>query len=392
MLIAHSRSNILFLPLAWAVAFAVVTPSLAAVRPSRGPIFGYSDGQSVYASFDPVLTSEGTKLYQQPLVRSNVRESDGTLSYTFGLASDFTHMYRWRIHNGIYFGCGVGIEWWQQFATRIPLSDLDLFDDSDLISDEERERRRKKRYPHNPLLFDAHSLGVTPLKERYEKIIEGRTPTFIERFIDKDTVEVIPTHLAVYDVHADLLPLDDKRMLLFVLKKPHLEVWEGSFSFSDKFSNEHGRRFRWIGEWGRKPVEVIRADFDEPFFVAARGDDYVFVTQYGNIYVARKPVKGAKRKTEPYWVKEDQPVGRVITDLTTGKMFAFTMPLEREDGTFAKHIFFEIGDKPEAVAYDLKKVKASKAPFPLKQVRECADVLLEHKRIAAALKKATPER
>ena len=79
----------------------------------------------------------------------------------------------------------------------------------------------------------------------------------------------------------------------------------------------------------------------------------------------------------PVWTKERDPdrnpITFVITDLTTGRMFAFDM-----DETVG---FFEVSSPPLFEADRPEMVHDSKSPYPLRQVRDCVDTLIKYGKI-----------
>lgn len=354
---------------------------LAQVRPGRGPVLGYCDRQFVYAADDVAHDRQALSVFfRQPLLRPD-DELRNTEKFSFAAVKDHTRMFRWRIADNVYSGGSAGIEYSTLFTKRIPLSDLDLFDDANSVPYDDRESQRAKRYPFDSELLRCHHWVMDPLYDQYQKICEKRPPTPREERQPDGTIIRWKENPAAPEVSSDLLPVGKSSGKLFIMTNKRMEIWSVSFTYgADDNSTELVKHYSWMGKWKDKPDEVFDSTFDEPFFVMAKGDDYFFLTQYGNLYVSHKPVKG-KRTTAKCWAEADQPISRMVTDLTTGKMYAFTLPLERKNGTFAKPVYFEIADKPEPVEYDPKSIKPSKAVLPVKFIREAVDVLLAEKKI-----------
>lgn len=353
----------------------------AQVRPGRGPLLGYCDNQFIYSSADMAHNpSAASQIFRQSLVRP-LDELNKTEKFSFAMATDHTRMYRWRVFNAVYLGGSAGIELSTLHTKRIPLSDLDLFDDADPIPYGKRENQRTKRYPFDGDLLHCHTWSMDPLFDRYQKIKELRPPIVKEERRPDGSIISWDESPRAPEVSSDVLPFGKSNAKLFILTKKRFEVWSVRFIYGeDDRTNEFGKHYSWIGIWKEQPDEVFDSTFDEPFFVMEKGNDYFFLTQYGNLYVSHKPAKG-NRTTEKCWTEADQPISRMITDLTTSKMYAFTLPLERKDGTFAKPVYFEIAANLKPVEYDPKKINPSKAVAPMKVVREAVDVLIAEKKI-----------
>jgi hypothetical protein len=128
------------------------------------------------------------------------------------------------------------------------------------------------------------------------------------------------------------------------------------------------------GKWsGREPIAVA---FKEAFQVAARGDDYYFITTSGKVYRSPKPDKGKERKTEAVWEDAKRPVVAFLQDIDAGKSFVFCK--QDKDG---KGVYFELAAKPEECPYDARGIKPAKADDPLPAVLGYAKVLLADKKI-----------
>ena len=106
------------------------------------------------------------------------------------------------------------------------------------------------------------------------------------------------------------------------------------------------------------------------------GDRLVWTGKYG-----LRPGEKCLRKTEPFWNEADQPIDRVITDTASGQTFAFTMPIQRKDGTIAKPVYFPLGNKLKTKEYDESSIKPAKVESPMKEIRQAVEVLLQEKEI-----------
>ena len=359
-------------------------------RPWRGPVFGYCDGQYLYASDDRAISRSASKIFRQPLALSMPDEKDRTDRFSVGFPIDIhaKRMYRWRIAENVFFGTSAGIGANDCIAKRIPLTDLDLFDDSNPIPFENRHEQRAKRYPLNGDLSAVHGWGLDPLYSLYEKARDSRPHQFTEVVgLDGSVRYHLVKEPRFPNIFHDGLPIGTDKIKLLILENRQIEVWEGSFVHQKALPDDPNRIHLWESTWSKKPVETIRSLFNADFLVAARGDDYYFITDFGSIYVSPKPAKG-ERIMYPIWTKERDPdrnpITHVITDLTTGRMFAFDM-----DETVT---FFEIAPKFELEAERPEMVRDSKSPYPLRQVRDCVDTLIKYGKIKSPVKEPAKEK
>jgi len=354
-------------------------------RPWRGPVFGYCDEKYLYASIDGADFSTSGRIFRQPLVLAKLDERQSTERFTIEPYCDRERIYRWRIADKVYFGSSDGIGPFSAATRRIPLTDLDLLDDANPAADKQRAERRLKRYPFDRDLSEAHTWNLSPLADLYEKLCSTRPHQFTRVVgLDGSVAFNMIQEPKMPDVFRDELPVGRDKIKVFVLRGRRITVWAGSFAGPKPPADPVGVS-SWESTWSKKPVETIRSAFNSGFLVVARGDDYYFITDHGSIYVSPKPAKG-ERTMYPAWTKERDPdrnpITHVITDLTTGRMFAFDM---NESVTF-----FEVAPIPDLDVERPEMVHHSKSPYPLKQVRDCVDTLIKYGKIkpgAAGAKK-----
>jgi hypothetical protein len=128
------------------------------------------------------------------------------------------------------------------------------------------------------------------------------------------------------------------------------------------------------GKWSaREGVEVA---FQEPFQVAAVGEDYYFVTASGKVYRSPRPDKGKDRKAEAVWDDAKRPVVALIQDADAGKSFVFC-----KAGKDGKGVYFELAAKPELAPYDAAGIKPAKVDDPLPAVLGYAQALVADKKV-----------
>jgi hypothetical protein len=100
---------------------------------------------------------------------------------------------------------------------------------------------------------------------------------------------------------------------------------------------------------------------------------YLFVTDSGNVHIARPAAKGP-RTIEPVWVDKAHPVVALITDAATQKTYAFTRAADAKPG--AKDVYFELAEKPAERPYTpVPKADASDPTYPLNALLPFARVL-----------------
>jgi hypothetical protein len=142
-----------------------------------------------------------------------------------------------------------------------------------------------------------------------------------------------------------------------------------SFTVYRRKQEWDGKRLEWKGgRWEEE--EWLPAAIDEPFQVIGKGDDYFFVTRSGRLYSAPKPAKGKRRAIERIY-DDPRRIYAFVTDHAAGRTFLFC----RRSVKDGEPCFFELGGKPEPVAFDPSSVKQPKADEPLKTLLICARVL-----------------
>jgi hypothetical protein len=164
-------------------------------------------------------------------------------------------------------------------------------------------------------------------------------------------------------VHYDCLPTAADRCTLLILSGRRLTAWHGTIVFDEE---KKSRYLRW------SEAETLGADLDEPFFAAARGEEYSLVTASGKVYRVGK-AKDGSRKVETVWADAQRPVRVVLTDVDRGKTFAFGGP--GDPGTDAGGFFFEIKDRLEPRSFERGSIKPVKVGQPLRTVAEYAQIL-----------------
>jgi hypothetical protein len=345
----------------------------------RGPVFGYCDTKYLYASDDRAISRSASKIFRQPLVISQDEERKRTETFSVGFPIDIEakRLYRWRITENAFFGSSAGIGANDCIATRIPLTDLDLFDDSDPIPYDKRRDQRAKRYPFDRDLVLIHGWGLDPLYRLYEKARDTRPHQFTEVIdLDGSVRYDLVKEPKFPNIFVDELPVGTDKIKLFVLENRRIEVWEGSYVYEKPRPDDPEHVPVWTAAWCKKPVEVIPSAFNSSFQVMSRGNDYYFITDFGSIYFSPKPAKG-EREMYPVWTKERDPdrnpITHVITDVTTARSFAFDMA-ERVG-------FFEIAPIPDFEPERPEIVHTSKSQYPLKQVRDCVNTLIKYRKI-----------
>lgn len=313
------------------------------VRPGRGPLIGYVHQGKVWAATDAEPATTSCSVFQGALLSE--KPPDEFFLYAM---KDLEHSYVWRISQNLFWQ-GTGRPISDNRIYQYALEDFKMFDSR---KPDERGRKIRERYPAD-LLLSQKQLWMLPVLG-------------LARDQKQDT-----------DVYYDFYPTGVKKLLIFQLHKKTIQILQCEFTEA----NEKDRKWHWWDyKWAEKPIEVIDATFHTPFIVYPSGKTYYFITQFCECYGLKDNGKGG-RVTELIWGKEDQPIARIITDNATGKTFAFTLPLERKDGTKAKPGYFELSPKPELIEYDPSKIQKNNFAYPYKQIRECVDVLLADKKI-----------
>ena len=199
-------------------------------RPWRGPVFGYCDSKSLYISDDRANSRGGSNLFRQPLGVSTNDEKDRTERFSVAMQVDGKRLYRWRIIDQVFFGGSAGLGPNDCVASRVPLADLDLFDDSNPIPFEKRRDQRAKRYPFDRDLFHIHCWWLDPLERLYEKARDTRPHQFTEVIgLDGSVRYNLVKEPFISGVFRDELPVGKDKLKLFVLEDRSIQIWEGSF-------------------------------------------------------------------------------------------------------------------------------------------------------------------
>ncbi len=130
-----------------------------------------------------------------------------------------------------------------------------------------------------------------------------------------------------------------------------MRIWNGTA--------KQDKNCHWEMEWGNeeKEVERFKVPFQEAFTVFVRDKDYYFVTESGNVYLARSPAKMEdERKIEKVWDGKRNPVHVLITDASNDKVYCFVEPSEK-DKQDEDRVYFELSAKPETMKYKLIKIR-----------------------------------
>jgi len=127
-------------------------------------------------------------------------------------------------------------------------------------------------------------------------------------------------------------------------------------------------------DWKRE--EIIPVPFNEPFIVAAKGDSYFFCTESGKVYIAKKQPNGP-RKVEVLWDNKELPIDLVFADNDRDKTYVFAK--ESKAVINAKHIYFELDEKPKVVEFNITHLKKpeQKLPPPLAEAWQLQQLLNE---------------
>src|SRR5262249_43760981 len=134
----------------------------------------------------------------------------------------------------------------------------------------------------------------------------------------------------------------------------------------------------WEVQWSKEPIETLKVDFAEPCWVFGEDKRYLFVTNSGQLHVAKKGEDG-KHKVEPEWRMGSKPIVAVITDVDSNRYFAFTKPL-RDPKLDGKPVYFELGPDPKPEPYDRDAILKDAKDDPA-AVTALARFLVEQKKI-----------
>lgn len=179
-------------------------------------------------------------------------------------------------------------------ATRIPLDELRYHDKSD--PDGLKKLRKKYDLPDNRV-WDVHRWKVGPAN--WAGMGQG-----VGLANPKDFVNY------------DLLPRGKDRCLLFVQERTEMVVWEGKAE-----PPEPGSGSVWV-EY--KPVERFEAGFRDQFTVLPHGDDYLFLTTAGHLYLADRSA-GGFRTARPVWRSAKHPLRLGVVDVDSGAVGLFPL-------------------------------------------------------------------
>jgi WD40 repeat protein len=183
--------------------------------------------------------------------------------------------YRWRIVRDIYWASGcTGAIRMEGELKRLPLEDLPFFDPTN----PKRHEQYLAKYPQDRFEdkpdYRAHTWGADPMTRiSYKYATKG---------IGDPSVFVPPPSPGVY---FDAYPADDNHLLLFVLDRDQMRIWTGTATRSK------GKISYWDMDWRdeKKEQEGFASPFKDRFTAFVRGKDYYFVTEYGDVYLARDP-------------------------------------------------------------------------------------------------------
>jgi hypothetical protein len=177
-------------------------------------------------------------------------------------------------------------------------------------------------------------------------------------------------------VFFDVYPVADDRLMLFILDGDTMQARSGTGK------QDKNPYYSVTMEWtARKDAERFKSPFKEAFTVFVRDKDYYFVTEYGDVFLARpEAARNEERKVEKIWDGRRQPVHALITDAATDKVYCFVKPFftDKQD---EERVYFELAAKPDPRPYKLTKIDKPKIDESLKSVLEYAHVLQKDKRI-----------
>jgi hypothetical protein len=166
----------------------------------------------------------------------------------------------------------------------------------------------------------------------------------------------------------DLLPLGKSEGLLFVHDRGRMRVWHGRHSLKDRETT-----------WKELKGDGFRARLDGPFQVFGDRSSWVFLTSTGELFIARKPLRGEGRKLERFYADAEAPVRAIPTDAATGKTYAFT-EYRGPDRLRARHGYFELADGARGRAYVPRRPPKGKLREPFATLVECGHALLAERK------------
>jgi hypothetical protein len=315
----------------------------------------------------PKLTSKEPRLcppvevWRGP-IQFKPSEGYSATRYRFGQFVADQRPYRLRIVCDTFWGNGTaGVRMFGTEVKRIPVEDLAHYDPTN----PKRAEQHKVKYPKDRLFSEdtwrAHNWGANPAAD----CSPGLGPEI--------PLEKPPP--PAEGVFFDLYPIKGDRVLLFVHQYDKIRVWSVTATWDEKHCE-------WDMDYGGKDdmeVERFKSPLMDAFTVFVRGGDYYFVTEYGDVWLARAVDKG-ERKMEKVWDGRRQPVHALITDATNDKVYCFVEPFftDKQD---EERVYFELSAKPEPTKYKLKKIEGVKIEPTLKSVLEYAYVLQADKKI-----------
>jgi hypothetical protein len=181
----------------------------------------------------------------------------------------------------------------------------------------------------------------------------------------------IPEH------YFDFLPTGKDTVLLFLLSKGKMVVWQGRGQLVDKRKEIAIGRDAWEISWSKEPMATLTPAFLEWFQVYPGKDGgFLFLTESGKLYSSPKPEKG-EGKIEASWTDEKRPIRAVVADTAGGKEFAFAPPAGKE----GEPVYFELAARVQPRKFDPKNIKPVALEDPLKTVLEYTQVLRADKQI-----------
>jgi hypothetical protein len=200
----------------------------------------------------------------------------------------------------------------------------------------------------------------------------------------------------VPDIFVDFYPVDDKKMLLFVLYSPTLpksikkddipvgsiEVFECGANFAMK-DVRIGKGRRLLSDDlvedfdGLKLRETIQTEMNEPFTVFLRDKSYVFVTASGKAYCREQ----GESKTKLLWSGNEPPITTVVTNVDSGDVFAFAEGKGNKAQEKRKAIYFNLENNIRRIPCMLEPITDKKVPESIRNIKSYSDVLVRDKKI-----------